>query len=151
MSMVGCQVSRGGVQSYIDFGKKIDILKGNDCIFLTDVRAFKKCQNLTFKVNFLCQKSTFVFLFLFWRYRNVLRVELLKYLKICVRSLQFSSIKFLHLVFLLYPWFQNIPIVNQGKNCLETSFLDCFTKSMPLVILFLETLYGIRLVTWPIS
>ena len=42
------------IQNEIDFWAKINSLIGNHCILSIDV---KKCKNLTFKVNFLCQQA----------------------------------------------------------------------------------------------
>ena len=49
---MGCEVSKGGIQNFIDFWTKINILKGNPCILSMDLsRVVKKYKNLTFKVN----------------------------------------------------------------------------------------------------
>ena len=54
----GCRVFKGGVQKLERFLPKNNIPKGNYCIF-KNLGGVKKCQNLTFKVNFLCQKNIF--------------------------------------------------------------------------------------------
>ena len=46
---------QGGIQNWKHFCLKINIPKGNCWILRIGV---KKCQNVTFKVNFLCQKSS---------------------------------------------------------------------------------------------
>ena len=48
----------------LDFFQRINILKGNYWI-LDSCLAVKKSQNLTFKVNFLCQNCIQIFLFFF--------------------------------------------------------------------------------------
>ena len=49
---MGCQNSKVGIQNQIDFWSKFNKLTCQQ----TQCRVFKKCKNLTFTVNFQCQK-----------------------------------------------------------------------------------------------
>ena len=62
----GCWVFKQGVQNCKDFCLKINIPKGN--YWILRIGVMERCQNLTFKVNFLHQKSSESFSILFhWR------------------------------------------------------------------------------------
>ena len=52
----GCGIFRRGIQNQKDFCLRINILKGIYGIMSFGLMV--SCQNLTFKVNFLCQKSS---------------------------------------------------------------------------------------------
>ena len=70
----GSRVFKQGVQNYKDFCLRINILKGNYGIlsfeFWINGELSKSAKNLTFKVNFLCQKSSKSFQ-IFFSFKNM--------------------------------------------------------------------------------
>ena len=62
---MGCGVFQWGVQNLKDFCLRINILKGNYFILRIGLmgEGVQKCQNLTLKVIFLCQKVSEFFSF----------------------------------------------------------------------------------------